>query len=217
MGEQVNLSSKLLKQLNLDEVIYAHLTRSYHTNTRDHLLRSCLHEVEEEMRQSRGLQVTSRYAPVMCAFALLDQIGSTYSDLSKQPYPDKNASGIKKALYYWAGYSANDPETKALYAFRNGIDHDGSLTSEAKSGEWYIFRYRQNLGSPVELSQTPWDGTAATLGSETTTLIDVRELTELVCAAVQSVRNCFAGRRNDLKSHQSKESILHKYIFWSAK
>lgn len=213
----MNFSNKPLSQLNLDEVIYAHLTRSSYSDASDYTLRSCLHEVEQEMLQARGLQVMSHYAPVMCAFALLDQIGTTYSDSAKAPYPDSNASGIKKALYYWAGHTPNGSETKALYAFRNGIDHDGSLTSETKSGDWYFFRYRKDLGSPVELAAIPWDGTAATIGSNTTTLIDVRELTEMTSHAIESVRDCFSERRGDLNEHQTKENILHKYIFWSAK
>ncbi|WP_156347571.1 MULTISPECIES: hypothetical protein [unclassified Sphingomonas] len=186
-----------------------------YTEANDFLLRSCLHEVENEMGQAVGLEKLSNYAPVMCAFAILDQMGSTYSDSSKQPYPDVNASGIKKALYYWAGYQPNGAETKALYSFRNGIYHDGSLTNRDNSGQWYIFRYKPGMGSPVALASKPWDGTAAGLGPSTQTLIDVRELVALARSVIDSVRGCFLNRRGDFSISKSKEEILHKYIFWA--
>ncbi len=210
----MDLKNKLLKDLDRTEVVEAHLSLSSFTETKDHIVYSSLDEVEREMRQTRGNMNTKHYAPALCAFALLDQIGSCYEDKAMPAHPAQGGGAIHRALYYWGGLPQLGPEIEALYAFRNGLVHDGSLTSKTKRGQWYIFRYDDTIPGPVGLANTPWDGTAIGIGSDTLTKINSRMLTDLVSRAISGVRECHKTRPNDLDVLQSRDEILHKYCFW---
>ena len=128
-------------------------------------------------------------------------------------YPN-GGSAIEHALYYFLGYNPQGPEVKAIYALRNGMVHEGSLTCKTKSGSHYIFRYDSSLTSAIQLAATPWDGEAATLGSNTTTLVNPRVLTDNITDAIDALRDCFFQRRADLKILKTREEILHGYLIW---
>ena len=139
--------------------------------TKEYAVYTTLQLVEVEMRQSRGLRNTANYAPLLTGFALLDQIGGCYADTAQPPHPNRG-SAIEHALYYFMGFNPQGPEVQAIYALRNGMVHEGSLTCKTKSQAHYIFRYDSSLTSAIQLAPTPWDGEAATLGMSTTTLVN---------------------------------------------
>lgn len=215
LPSHMNISSKHLQNLDLSEVVAVHLSRSPHTVTKDYILVSSLDQVESEMRQTRGNVNTKHYAPALCAFALLDQIGSCYTDKAMPSHPVQGGGAIHRALYYWGGMAPLSPEIEALYAFRNGLVHDGSLTSRTTRGQWYIFRYDGNISGPVKLAQTPWDGTPVGLGKQTLTKINSRALTDLVSDAIAKLLDCHKNRVDDLNVLQTRDDILHKYCFWT--
>ncbi len=210
-----DLSAKRLMDLTDDEIVYCHLGVRPREWTRDHILSSCLDDVETEMRQSRGTQLTSNYVPLLAAFAILDQIGSCYEDRSLAPHP-RGGSAIQRALYHFGGLPPLSAEVSHLYALRNGLVHDASLTSHnLQKTAWFIFRFNRTMPEVIRLPATPWDGTANGLVAGTTTWINPRELTELVSTALSRLRDCYFDRRSDLGVLKPGSEILHKYIFWA--
>ena len=129
-------------------------------------------------------------------------------------YPDANASGIKKALYYFGGFGANDAATQSLYAFRNALVHNASLLNE-RNGVYYSFRYDSAVHSVVVPAAQPWDGKMASLNDNTTTIVNPGQLVELVTAMV--------GRLNDylaagiLQTGLSASDIVSNYLLLSKK
>lgn len=209
-----DLTQTRLQDLTDDEIVYCHLGVRTQEATRDFVVSSCLHDVETEMRQSRGTQLTSNYVPLLAAFAILDQIGSCYEDAAKPPHPNKG-SAIERALYHFGGLSALSPEVIHLYALRNGLVHDASLTSHDRpKTNWYIFRFDRAMPDAIRLPAIPWNGQASTLDRSTTTKVNPRELTEVVSRALSNLRDLYFDRHHDLVVLKTGEEILHKYLFW---
>jgi hypothetical protein len=209
-----DLSAKRLQSLMLDDIVYCHLSSRQPERTKDFRVTSCLEGIEHEMRQSRGIQLTSNYAPLLAGFAILDQIGSCYRDKSKPHHPIGGAS-IHRALYYFMSLAPMSDEVKALYALRNGLVHDASLTSRTKSGDWYIFRYDREMAASIKLAKRPWDGSSGDLGDDTLTLVNPRYFTDQISLALSKLRECYIDRRSDLDVLMSATDILHKYLFWT--
>lgn len=208
-----NLENQDLANLSLDDVVYCHLSTRSPELTKDYKVYTTLELVELEMRQSRARQNTANYAPLLTGFALLDQIGGCYEDNAKPLHPS-GGSAIERALYYFMGYSPRGPEVQAIYALRNGMVHEGSLTCKTKSQAHYIFRYDSSLTSAIKLAPTPWNGQAATLGTRTTTLVNPRVLTDDISIAIDALRDCYFHRRADLKILKTREEIIHNYLIW---
>ena len=207
-----SLEAKRLEHLNLDEVVFAHLDLGSPHWTQDMVLNSCLEEIEREMRATGTLRNTQNYAPLLCGFSLLDQIGNVYSDTTKSPV-DVNKSGIIKALHYFGNHAAGSAESDALYALRNAVAHNSSLTIETRAGLWFIFRYNRNQPETIKLPSLAWDGTAANITR--VTIFNPAQFVEDVSDVLQNVRSVFATRRADLGIASTKEEILHRYLFWS--
>lgn len=204
---------KRLDELTLDEVVYCHV-RANPLWCKDVTVVSHLEQINTEMRQARGLQVTKNYASLLAAFAILDQIGSCYEDSSQGAHP-AGGNAFKRALFYFGHLPAMGAEINALYALRNGLVHDGSLTSQdQKTGKWYCFRYFSRMSEPVRLPTQNWDGTFQSLSNEKLCLINSRELTEIASRAIHRVDHLLQCERNKLNIIQSKDEIITKYLMW---
>ncbi|MFL6862318.1 MAG: hypothetical protein ACJ8DZ_04895, partial [Allosphingosinicella sp.] len=46
------------------------------------------------------------------------------------------------------------------------------------------------------------------------TLVNLRALTDKISDALSAMRSCYFDRRSDLDVIQSKDDIIHKYLFW---
>jgi hypothetical protein len=131
------------------------------------------------------------------------------------PAHPNEGSGIHRALYFFCGMRAMSEEVKALYAFRNGLIHDGSFTNKSrKTSQWYIFRYDSGQTSPIVMARTPWDGSAIALADDATTKINMRLLTNLVLSGLENLRRAFHDRRRDIDIIYSREEIIHKFLLW---
>lgn len=209
-----DLSLLKLAELSVDDVVYCHLSQGPGEQLKGHLLYSSLQDIEEEMRQSRGLQVTSRYVPILAAFSILEQIGDIYRDTSIAKHP-KSGGGIEHALYYFGGLPAMSPEVKALYALRNGLVHAASLTStDQGTGARYIFRYDYQMLEVIKPASQAWDGQISTVNSSVITRVNPRALTDLVSAALDQVRSLFFDRPSSLRVQRNAGHILVNHLFW---
>ncbi len=210
----VNLSQKRLRELTLREIVSAHLSSRSRIETADMILESCLHSAEDGMRQSRGTLLTRNYAPLLCGFAILDQLGGCYSDKQKPALP-ASKSGIIKALDHFCLYPSGSPESDAIYLLRNCLVHDSALSGKSHRGVWAIFRYDWEQPQAIRLAAIPWDGTAQNLKKDHVTWVNPRKLTDDISLALSNARTIERDRPADLIIHQDKEDILHKFIFWT--
>ena len=193
-----------------------HLDNSLHHATKDLIFTTTLHKVEDEMRQSRGIRIMSTYTPLLCAFAILDQLGSAYSDRSKIN-PPREKSGIQKALQTFGAYPIDSPVSDALYSLRNGLVHDASYTHNwvtKNRNEWRIFRIDPDQSEAVRNPVTPWDGQHSSLTRSVITWINIRKLTDEVSGIISAVRKLHEERRSDLIVNYSRDEILDKYMLW---
>lgn len=180
--------------------------------TRDFHVLSSLEEIESSMRSANALDKSKFYGPSMCAFAILDQIGTCYGRRSV-PGPVTQTS-IKRALHYFCGIDAVSSEAQHLYAFRNGQVHDAAYVNQDRKGNWYFFRNNEQLNSVIELPNNPWNGSAATIGPDTTTLISREKLVKLASDTVKQVANIYFDDRADLEVRVPKATLIHKYLLW---
>lgn len=210
-----DLSGLTLSGLSLDDVAYCHLSRRGWEPIKGATIYTTLDDIETEMRQARGTTITARYLPLLAGFAILEQLGDNYADRTLVKHPN-NGGGIERALYYFCGYSPMSAEVKALYALRNGLVHAASLTStDQATGDRYIFRYKNDLPTAIQLPTKPWDGQVSKLTAGSYTLINPRELTEQVSRAIARVRTLFFDNRANLKITQSnKNHILVRHLIW---
>lgn len=211
-----DLTKKSFRSLDRVEMAYCHLSPSY-VETSDWIITSGLDGVEETMRQSRALRTTADYAPLLCAFAILDQLGTCYRNKAVTAKPS-NAAGVKKGIHYFLGWDFNSAETKAFYALRNGLVHDASLTCHAKDGTWYIFRYSSDESAPtIKIPATQWDGTSGNLNANVVTWVNVRSFTDKVSEAISKVREMHYSNDPDLEIVKDADEISNKYLFWRPK
>ena len=210
------LATKRLMDLTQSEIVSVHLDTRARIETADMILESCLHSAEDGMRQSRGVLLIRNYAPLLCGFAILDQLGGCYSDKQKPALPS-NKSGVIKALDHFSDYASGSSESDAIYLLRNCLVHDSALSGKSHRGDWAIFRYNWEQPEAIRLPATPWDGTAANLTKDRITWVNPRKLTDEISAALGAARTLQQDRPHDLIVQQSKDDILHRFVFWTPK
>ncbi|HKH21333.1 MAG TPA: hypothetical protein VKB53_10725 [Gammaproteobacteria bacterium] len=91
---------------------------------------STLKVMQMESAHANSLRYSENLLPLLGSFAILDQLGNSYSNSVKRRYRNPHASGIKKCLYYFADKDEDDLEIKAIYALRNALVHKCSLVAE---------------------------------------------------------------------------------------
>jgi hypothetical protein len=122
--------------------------------------------------------------PVLGWFAVLDQLGSCYINKAKPRYPDRQASGVKKSLYYLCSFAPNDEQTKTLYALRNALVHDSSFFSRGNNNRSnYFFRYDYSLESCIQSSINEWNGHLTDIREEVITLVNPKGIKALAESA----------------------------------
>ena len=205
-------------QLSLDDVVYCHLSASEFISCQDMVLQSFLESAEKEMRMTRRLENTQQYSPLLCGFAILDQIGGVYSDNTK-PTPPNRQPAIKKCLEVFGYYQITSDESEALYCLRNCLVHDSALSgstigNRTNPSKHFFFRYDWKQATSIMLAKTPWDGTNSNLSHDNITLINPRAFTEEISDILKLVRKIQNTDRSRLVINANKDQILNKYISW---
>lgn len=204
-----------LRDLTDEQIAFCHLLGGNRIWTADFVVETGLEYIEIEMRQARGRDLTSRYVPMMAAFAILDQIGTTYRNPALPAAPAKTPA-IKKALYYFGGYKLTDPDVEYLYALRNALVHDAALTGHnLKKTVWYIFRFNLEMDDIIRLPASGWDGDPLTLKTDCLTWINPRLFTDSVSALLRQLRQAFEADPSSVAIEVPGHEILQKYLFWT--
>ena len=216
------MRNKTLQQLTLQELASIHLdTYAGRHSLADGWIESGMGHLVTEIEQSIPRVDTGFFSPLYGAFALLDQIGDIYSDRSMAPCSNADASGIKKALYFFGGMTFDGPEMKALYGLRNALVHDGSLVyrgrfdhrSSAWRGPFHKFRWNKNLKEPIKLPREQWDGTMTNLGPDVTTEINVREICRLSISSVRKATSALKKGNLDIHVREGEIELYYRYLF----
>ncbi|MFP3549686.1 hypothetical protein SB861_03090 [Paraburkholderia sp. SIMBA_049] len=220
----MNLTNKKLQELTIDELAAVHLSVHGPIHLADGLLHSGISTLVREIRHTRSADNSRIYSPVLGAFALLDQIGTCYSDKTVAAYADANASGIKKALYYFAGMGQNTADVKAVYGLRNALMHDGSLLYrgrfDAKANAWtgpfHHFMFGRTHANLVEHPNQPWDGHLTTLNSSNYTKVNQDKLTDLAIDVLGKARGQLDAGNLNINIQGGPIELYYKYLFHRA-
>lgn len=214
------MRTKTLQQLTIEELAHIHLDiHGLPTMLASGWIVSNMGGLVTEILQSRGQLNTRIFSPLYGSFALLDQIGSCYTNLSMPSCPNANASGIKKALYYFGGMPYDGDEMKALYGLRNSLMHDGSILYRGRyeGGAWKGPFHHFILGSQsvkiVELPATPWDGNLQNLTFAHRTRINQRAFTDLAIEAVRNARALLAAGKLGFTLVEGEIELYYRYLF----
>ena len=210
MSLRERIKNKRLIQLNDKEVMELHLYGLHPYEILDFVMQSTLHETEMTMRLSRGSAYQRRYAPLLCGFAILDQIGGCYSDLSKTP--PTGQKGIRHALHFFGKYSYESSESQYLYALRNGLVHDASFVDCDKKGVWRVFRLNWELPEEIVLPKKPWNGDYNQITFEKITWINPRKFTDSISDMLINIKKILENTPCKLNMLMSKEEMLSKYF-----
>lgn len=202
--------NKRFAELTLQEVMAVHLEQGGgHSITSDFLVESTLRVILQEARHCTQNVRSKQMMPALGCFALLDQVGNCYTRTRCEPYPHGNASGIKKALYYFGGFAADDAATKALYAFRNALMHNASLRNDYH-GKHHAFRYDGSIPTAVAPAAREWDGDVATLDDSTLTVVNPGRLVDLADGVVRALNECLDA--GTLATDLTKAEIAERYL-----
>lgn len=182
-----NFSTTPLISLTTDDLVYMHIGGRSYEKTSDFTVISCLETIEQNMRHTKTYDKSKIFAPVLCAFSILDQLGSCYGDLRSSATNKTNS--ILLALHHFCGIDAGSAEAEHLVAFRNGMMHDSSMTNYKYDNRkniigYYIFRYDEN-GPVVAPSVATWNGSYSDIRPDTTSYINRDKLVDMTSDAIK--------------------------------
>ncbi len=214
------MHTKTLQQLTLSELAQIHLgIHGLPVTLADGYIESGIGGLVTEITQTSGRKYTRIYSPLYGSFALLDQIGSCYINKTIPLCSNANASGIKKALYYFCGMSYDSDEMKALYGLRNSLMHDGSILYRGRyeAGAWkgpfHHFMLGSNSSAIVEFPPVAWDGNLQNLTSAHRTRINQQAFTELAINAVQNARQLLVEGNLNFSLTEGEIELYYRYLF----
>ncbi|MQA57640.1 hypothetical protein [Pseudomonas piscis] len=207
--EDSNLIEKTLFKLTGEDFAYLHLSYSKSRHiVKDAILVSNLHDLYENLLCSFNNYRTEVFTPLMCGFAILDQIGTFYGRKSKK---NDVSSGVKSALHSFTDLSSLD--IKSLYSLRNSVFHDGSFVSKDRYCKHHaLFVCKKNLGFLIKHPDEKWDGVFKENLSSHITMVDTLEFKSLVKQILESCMIYLAV--GDL---EVKVSNRYEYLFKSFK
>ena len=182
-----SIRQKRLQDLDVQDLMTIHLSNVRIIETQDFAVHSCLHTLEENMMHSISNDHIYPYCNLLCAFAILDQIGSTYEPITKTSVATAQ-NGIKKALHYFSGY---------------------------QESSHYIFRLKKDQADVINVAAEEWDGSGSSLRPEVFSYINRDQFHRLTLDVLLSVKNMLSS--NNLKANIRSEDFLHKFILWDAK
>lgn len=210
------LFHKKLSELTNSEIINIHLSRN--ASTKDFKLISTLKTLEEEMRQSSGLDKFKSFLPFMAAFAILDQIGKCYENTEKKASMAKIKNGgnpILKALYYF-GDIEDEQTLNEIRIFRNSIVHDASLftvdVDKNKIKEYYYFRYSDNneTSNLINSAEEKWDGNFDSISPKNMTIVNRKFLINKTSDIIRKLSKI--NESNELEISLPGKELINRYF-----
>ncbi|MBD2629751.1 hypothetical protein [Trichormus variabilis] len=213
---------KKLSELTDSEIINIHLSRN--ASTKDFKLISTLKTLEEEMRQSSGLDKFKSFLPFMAAFAILDQIGKCYENSEKKESMAKikingdTPNAILKALYYF-GDIEDEQTLNEIRIFRNSIVHDASLFIVEKNkineiNEYYCFRYSDNneTSNLINSAEEKWDGNFDSISPKNVTIVNRKVLINKTSDIIRKLSKINESNELKISLPDKEKELINRYF-----
>lgn len=180
----------------------------------DGLVTGSIGDICLEMRTCQKCENADFFAPMYCAFSVLDQLGGVYVNLKRpiKPADQKKTPGVIKALHYFHEMPYNEGEASALYKLRNALVHYGNLTYKDRqtAPEYYLYRANKNIRAPIILASSPWDGDWGNLSPATTMQFNVQEICRLAENSVAEVKKVLND--GNLGIEIGNKDFLYQYL-----
>lgn len=214
------LQDKNIDELSFEEMAFIHLSTSYSPiRVKNGILRSTLSFIYQNIQQSLSFEYSKQLMPYLSMCAILDQLGICYNRKDRDEPRFEN--GIKRCLFYFGEVDEDDELINTLYALRNGLIHNVSLTSIDKhKNNHYIFRYNKEIENVYQKSEEKWDGNYETLdGSRDkyTTHINVEKFRDLVYKCIQKADDLNQNSLLELRLSGGVKQLYFDYIRGLAK
>lgn len=202
--------SKTLPELTINELVFIYLNTFHGFETLSNCrVYSSLYDLLENTRSSFGRENTRIYTPLLSCFAIIDQLGSIFENPALQT---NYQNGILRFLTQFSRF--NDNEIKALNSLRNGLYHDGSLTSISRFSNrpHVVFRLKSDMEEIIRLPQVSWDGMYYNELTSYLSFINTKKLFFYVEEIIRSIKELFIQGNLQLKITDPKE-FYYKFLF----
>lgn len=209
------LRDKKIDELSVEEMAFIHLSTSYSPiSIKNAVLRSTLSFIYQNIQHSLSFEYSKQLMPYLSLCAILDQLGICYNRKDK-PEP-KFENGIKRCLVYFGEIDEDDEIINTIYALRNGLLHNISLTSIDKfKDNHYIFRYNKEIENVYQKAEEKWDGNYETLDGNRdkyTTHINVEKFRDLVYNCIQKADDLNQNSQLELRLTDGVRQLFFDYI-----
>lgn len=210
-----NFQEKNVDELSFEEMAFVHLsTRSSNYHVKNAVLRSTLSFVYQNIQHSLNYEYSKQLVPYLSLCAILDQLGICYN--RKDKAEPKFENGIKRCLVYFGEFDEDDEIINTLYALRNGLLHNISLTSVDKfKDNHYIFRYNQKIEDVYQKAEEKWDGNYETLDGNRDkheTHINVDKFKDLVYRCIERASELNQNSQLELRLSGGVRQLFFDYI-----
>jgi hypothetical protein len=141
---------------------------------------------------------------------LLDQIGSCFKDANR---PAVSGASVQKALAYFSHLSSDDID--AIYALRCALAHDYSLVNKKGRNPSLQHQFALTGGTNtliVKPSQ-PWDGDLSNRTQDNQTVIDMKELGDLVESVYRRLLTLASNRALEVVLSGGKDELIMRYTY----
>jgi hypothetical protein len=215
MITESKLWEKNIDELTFEEMAFVHLSTSHSAiNVKNNRLRSTLSFIYQNIQHGLTFDYSKQLMPYLSLCAILDQLGICY-DRADKPEP-KYGNGIKRALVNFGEIEEDDEIINVLYALRNGLLHNVSLTSYDKfKNKYYTFRYNAQIENLYQKAEIDWDGNYVTLDSgreKFTTHINVEKFRDLVFNCIRKADELNQDSKLILKLKGGVRQLFYDYI-----
>jgi len=215
------ISSKRITEHAANELAYIHICGKDYIEVKGGIIRSVLPILKREIRHASVQTYSNNFLPVSASFTILDQLGFCYSrnDIDEYPDPDNNASGIKKALYYFCGLKANDKDTKAIVGLRNSFLHSASCAAKSMYNKppHFHFIFDRTSSELLIHPTTDWNGDFTSLNESKMTVINPIKLIDIVENAVACAYQCLLEGSLVISLEQGPAEMFHRFLKFDAR
>lgn len=212
---EAKLFKKKVGELTIDEMIFVHLSTSYSSIlVKKTQLRSTLSFIYQNIQHSLHNDNSKQLIPYIGLCAILDQLGTCYNRNDK-PEP-RFGNGIKRCLYYFGEFEENDELIDVIYALRNGLLHNISLSSYIQNkNKYYHFRYNKEIDEIYAPAENEWDGSYENLDTgreKFTTSINVENFRDMVYNCITKAQELNQNSKLDLRLADGARQLFFDYI-----
>lgn len=207
--------NKLISELTIEEMSFIHLSMSHSSHrVKNASLRSTLSFIHQNINHALNNENSKHLMPYISLCAILDQLGTCYN--RRDQSPPRFDNGLKRCLVAFGEIDENDQIINVLYALRNGLLHNISLTSfDRRNQKYFRFRYSKDISGVYQNAQIEWDGNYTTLDTNNenyTTLINVEKFRDLVYKCIYKAEELNQNSLLELRLPGGARQLFYDYI-----